>query len=47
MGETDEELARELGCKSDSVRMKLTRARRRAMEAYKEWKDDDQTGKAL
>ncbi len=47
MGKTDEELARELGCKSDSVRMKLTRARRRAMEAYKEWKDDDQTGKAL
>lgn len=43
LGKTDEELARELGCKSDSVRMKLTRARRRAMAAYKEWKDDDQT----
>ena len=41
LGKTDEEMARELGCKPDSVRMKLTRARRRAMEAYKEWRDDD------
>lgn len=47
LGMTDEELARELGCKPGSVRMKLTRARRRATEAYKEWKYDDQTGKAL
>ena len=47
LGMTDEELARELGCKPGSVRMKLTRARRRAMESYKEWKYDDQTGKAL
>ncbi len=29
---SDEELARELGCKSASVRMKLTRARRRALK---------------
>ncbi len=30
--QTDRELALLLGCKADSVRMKLTRARRRAME---------------
>ncbi len=37
LGETNEEIAQELGCRTDSVRMKLTRARRRAMEAYGEW----------
>lgn len=37
LGESDEEIAQELGCRTDSVRMKLTRARRRAMEAYGEW----------
>ena len=40
--ETDEELARELSCKASSVRMKLTRARRKAMELYKEWKNNDE-----
>ena len=47
LGKTDEELAHELGCKPDSIRMKLTRARRRAMAAYKEWKSDDQTGNTV
>lgn len=37
LGESNEEIAEELGCRTDSVRMKLTRARRRAMEAYGEW----------
>lgn len=32
LGETDSELAEAVGCSVDSVRMKLTRARRRAMK---------------
>lgn len=34
--ETDAEIAEELGCKQDSVRMKLTRAKRRAAKLYDE-----------
>ena len=37
LGLSNEEIARELDCQTDSVRMKLTRARRRAMDAYGEW----------
>ena len=37
----NKEIAKELGCKADSVRMKLTRARRKAMDVYKEWKNND------
>ncbi|MBQ2062262.1 MAG: sigma-70 family RNA polymerase sigma factor [Oscillospiraceae bacterium] len=37
LGETNEEIAQELGCRPDSVRMKLSRARHRAMKAYGEW----------
>lgn len=36
LGLTDEELGAELNCKADSVRMKLTRARRRALKQMKE-----------
>ncbi len=32
LGHTDAEIALQLGCKPDSIRMKLTRARRRAMK---------------
>lgn len=34
LDETDAEIAADLGCKTDSVRMKLTRARRRAAKLY-------------
>ena len=33
---TDEELAEQLGCKASSIRMKLTRARRKAFQLLKE-----------
>ena len=33
---TDEELAEQLGCKASSIRMKLTRARRKAFQILKE-----------
>lgn len=35
-GYTDAELGRELGCKADSIRMKLTRARRHALKILHE-----------
>ncbi len=38
---TDRELALLLGCKADSVRMKLTRARRRAMELLRDEGGDE------
>ncbi len=39
--QTDRELALLLGCKADSVRMKLTRARRRAMELLRDEGGDE------
>jgi RNA polymerase sigma-70 factor (ECF subfamily) len=36
LGLNDKELAKLLGCKADSIRMKLTRARRRALQELKE-----------
>ena len=33
---SDAELAEEFGCSPDSIRMKLTRARRRALEIMRE-----------
>lgn len=36
LDQTDTELASRLGCKQDSVRMKLTRARRRVLELLRE-----------
>ena len=33
---SDAELAEEFGCSPDSIRMKLTRARRKALEMIKE-----------
>lgn len=41
LGKTDDEISKEIGCKAGSVRMKLTRARRNAMAAFKEWKKND------
>ena len=35
-GHSGEELAEEFGCSPDSIRMKLTRARRKALEMIKE-----------
>lgn len=37
---SDDEIAEELGCASGSVRMKLTRARRRLLETMKEEEAD-------
>lgn len=34
---SDAELAEILGCQTDSVRMKLTRARRTALKMLREW----------
>lgn len=36
LGKSDREIAKELGCKAGSVRMKLTRAKRKAMAIFKE-----------
>ena len=36
LGESDAEIASELGCKESSIRMKLTRARRRAAKLFRE-----------
>lgn len=36
---TDEELARQLKCKPNSIRMKLTRVRRRALKQLIDWKE--------
>ena len=41
MGQTDEELARYVGCKPNSVRMKLTRARERVKKLMREDDEDD------
>ena len=40
MGYKDAELADMLGCKKDSIRMKLTRARRRAFQLMTEEEGD-------
>ena len=40
MGYKDTELADMLGCKKDSIRMKLTRARRRAFQLMTEEEGD-------
>ena len=45
LGFTDQELARQLKCKASSIRMKLTRARRKAMALLLEEEGDDD-GKA-
>lgn len=39
LGYSDQELAAQLGCKPDSIRMKLTRARRRALERLSDGKE--------
>ncbi len=38
LGKSDSEIAKEIGCKAGSVRMKLTRAKRKAMTVFKERK---------
>lgn len=45
LGYTDSELALQLGCKPDSIRMKMTRARRRAFDLMSDRKGecDDET----
>ncbi len=45
LGESDQALAKQLGCKPDSVRMKLTRARRKALRFLIE-RDGDHHDKA-
>ena len=40
LDKADSEIAKEIGCKTGSVRMKLTRARRKALEAFKERKNE-------
>ena len=40
LGKADSEIAKEIGCMPGSVRMKLTRAKRKAMAAFKEWKNE-------